>query len=30
LANAAGGVVVGKIGTAVCTPEELLAAIENP
>ncbi len=29
LANAAGGVVVGKIGTAVCAPEELLAAIEN-
>jgi len=30
LANAAGGVVVGKIGTAVCAPEELLAAIANP
>ena len=29
LANAAAGVVVGKIGTAVCTPEELLKAIER-
>jgi len=29
LANAAAGVVVGKIGTATCAPEELLAAIEN-
>jgi len=29
MANAAAGVVVGKIGTAICTPEELLAAIEN-
>jgi rfaE bifunctional protein kinase chain/domain len=29
LANAAAGVVVGKIGTATCTPEELLAAIAN-
>jgi len=27
LANAAAGVVVGKIGTAVCTPEELAAAL---
>lgn len=27
LANAAAGVVVGKIGTAVCTPEELAAAV---
>ncbi len=30
MANAAAGVVVGKIGTAVCTPEELLAAIAEP
>jgi len=29
MANAAAGVVVGKIGTATCTPEELLAAIAN-
>jgi len=29
MANAAAGVVVGKIGTAVCTPEELLKAIER-
>jgi D-beta-D-heptose 7-phosphate kinase/D-beta-D-heptose 1-phosphate adenosyltransferase len=29
LANAAGGVVVGKIGTAACTPEELLTALER-
>jgi len=29
MANAAAGVVVGKIGTATCAPEELLAAIEN-
>ena len=29
MANAAAGVVVGKIGTATCDPEELLAAIEN-
>jgi rfaE bifunctional protein kinase chain/domain len=29
LANAAAGVVVGKIGTATCDPEELLAAIAN-
>jgi D-beta-D-heptose 7-phosphate kinase/D-beta-D-heptose 1-phosphate adenosyltransferase len=29
LANAAAGVVVGKIGTATCSPEELLAALES-
>ena len=29
MANAAAGVVVGKIGTAVCTPDELLMAIER-
>jgi rfaE bifunctional protein kinase chain/domain len=29
LANAAGSVVVGKIGTAACTPEELLTALER-
>ena len=29
MANAAAGVVVGKIGTAVCTPEELLKAVER-
>jgi len=29
MANAAAGVVVGKIGTAVCTPEELLKAVEQ-
>jgi D-beta-D-heptose 7-phosphate kinase/D-beta-D-heptose 1-phosphate adenosyltransferase len=29
IANAAAGVVVGKIGTAVCTPEELLKAVEK-
>jgi D-beta-D-heptose 7-phosphate kinase/D-beta-D-heptose 1-phosphate adenosyltransferase len=29
LANAAGGVVVGKIGTAACAPEELLTALER-
>jgi D-beta-D-heptose 7-phosphate kinase/D-beta-D-heptose 1-phosphate adenosyltransferase len=29
LANAAAGVVVGKIGTAVCSPEELQAALEK-
>jgi len=29
LANAAAGVVVGKLGTAVCSPEELLAALEG-
>ncbi|MCX6564935.1 MAG: D-glycero-beta-D-manno-heptose-7-phosphate kinase [Candidatus Aminicenantes bacterium] len=29
MANAAAGVVVGKIGTATCAPEELLASIEN-
>jgi rfaE bifunctional protein kinase chain/domain len=29
MANAAAGVVVGKIGTAICAPEELLASIEN-
>jgi len=29
LANAAAGVVVGKIGTATCTPEELLEALER-
>jgi len=29
LANAAAGVVVGKLGTAVCSPAELLAALEN-
>jgi D-beta-D-heptose 7-phosphate kinase/D-beta-D-heptose 1-phosphate adenosyltransferase len=28
LANAAAGVVVGKLGTAVCTPEELLASLQ--
>lgn len=28
LANVAAGVVVGKVGTAVCTPEELLLALE--
>jgi len=28
IANAAAGVVVGKVGTAVCTPEELLQALE--
>jgi D-beta-D-heptose 7-phosphate kinase/D-beta-D-heptose 1-phosphate adenosyltransferase len=30
LANAAAGVVVGKLGTAVCTAEELAAALEAP
>jgi D-beta-D-heptose 7-phosphate kinase/D-beta-D-heptose 1-phosphate adenosyltransferase len=30
LANAAAGVVVGKLGTAVCTAEELRAALSNP
>jgi len=29
MANAAAGVVVGKIGTAVCSPEELLKALER-
>jgi rfaE bifunctional protein kinase chain/domain len=29
LANAAAGVVVGKLGTAVCTPEELLASLKR-
>jgi len=29
MANAAAGVVVGKIGTATCAPEELLAALEG-
>ena len=29
LANAAAGVVVGKLGTATCTPEELLAAVSD-
>jgi len=29
MANAAAGVVVGKIGTATCAPEELLAAVED-
>jgi len=29
MANAAAGVVVGKIGTAVCAPEELLKAVER-
>lgn len=29
MANAAAGVVVGKIGTATCAPAELLASIEN-
>ncbi|MHB8055230.1 MAG: D-glycero-beta-D-manno-heptose-7-phosphate kinase [Candidatus Aminicenantales bacterium] len=29
MANAAAGVVVGKIGTATCAPEELLAALES-
>jgi len=29
MANAAAGVVVGKIGTAICTPAELLASIES-
>jgi rfaE bifunctional protein kinase chain/domain len=29
LANAAAGVVVGKIGTAVCAPDELLTALES-
>jgi len=28
LANCAAGVVVGKLGTATCSPEELLASIE--
>jgi bifunctional ADP-heptose synthase (sugar kinase/adenylyltransferase) len=28
IANCAAGVVVGKLGTAVCTPSELLDAIE--
>ena len=27
LANVAAGVVVGKIGTATCTPDEILAAV---
>lgn len=30
LANSAAGVVVGKLGTAVCTPQELLAGLEGP
>jgi len=30
LANAAAGVVVGKVGTAVCSPRELLAALGEP
>ncbi len=30
LANIAAGVVVGKLGTAACTPEELLAHMRNP
>ena len=29
LANAAAGVVVGKIGTAVCSPEELIESISR-
>ncbi len=29
VANAAAGVVVGKVGTAVCTPQELLLALEG-
>ena len=30
LANVAAGVVVGKLGTASCTPEELLNHMRNP
>lgn len=30
LANAAAGVVVGKVGTAVCSPRELLATLADP
>ena len=29
MANHASGIVVGKLGTAICTPEELMASFEN-